>query len=90
MSFFTKEMQPMSTIPWYKSKLVWLGVIMTVLGILPLISSLLSQTTVAPSDFVGLLGGILTVILRIWFTDTAVDTPKAQAKIASEAQDKQV
>jgi hypothetical protein len=57
----------MQTIPWYKSKIVWLGVITTVAGILPLVSSLLSQTAIAPADFVALFSGVLTVILRVWF-----------------------
>jgi hypothetical protein len=62
----------MNSIPWYKSKLVWLGVIMTVLGVLPLVTSLLNQTVVQAQDFVGLFGGILTVILRIWFTSSTI------------------
>jgi hypothetical protein len=65
----------MTQIPWYKSKLVWLGVIMTLAGVLPLVASLLSQTAISASDFVGLVGGILTVILRIWFTNTTIATP---------------
>ena len=74
----------MTQIPWYKSKLVWLGVIMTIAGILPLLASLLSQTTIAPSDFVGLMGGILTVILRVWFTNTTISTPPAPPATPSE------
>ena len=59
-------------IPWYKSKLTWLGVIMTLLGVLPLVQSLLAQTVIAPADFVALFGGILTVVLRVWFTDAPI------------------
>jgi hypothetical protein len=62
----------MSPIPWYKSKIVWLGVILTILGILPLVQSLLTQAVIAPADFVALGGGILAVILRIWFTDAPI------------------
>jgi hypothetical protein len=68
----------MVQIPWFKSKLVWLGVIMTLAGILPLVSSLLSQQAIAASDFVGLFGGILTVILRVWFTNSTIATPPAE------------
>lgn len=68
----------MKTIPWYASKIVWVGVIMTLLGVLPLVTSLLNQTVIQAQDLVGLLGGILTVILRIWFTDSVIATPPAQ------------
>ena len=57
---------------WYQSKLVWLGIIMTLSGILPLVASLMQQASIAPADFVSLFGGILTVILRIWFTSAPI------------------
>jgi hypothetical protein len=45
---------------------------MTVAGIIPLVSSLLQQTAVSPADVVNLFGGILTVVLRVWFTSTPI------------------
>jgi hypothetical protein len=62
----------MATKPWYQSKIIWLGVLMTLLGVVPLVNSLLQKGVPAPTDFVELAGGILTVILRVWFTDTAI------------------
>ena len=57
----------MQSIPWYKSKIIWLGILTTLAGILPLVGSLLAQTTIAPADFAALVSGILTVIMRAWF-----------------------
>ena len=61
-----------STKKWYQSKLVWLGVITTLLGVLPLVQQLVSQASIQPADFVALFSGILTVILRVWFTNTEI------------------
>jgi uncharacterized membrane-anchored protein len=57
---------------WYQSKLVWLGIIMTLSGLLPFVSELVKTQPVTPEAVVAFVGGILTVILRVWFTDTAI------------------
>ncbi len=57
---------------WYQSKLVWLSVILTLSGAVPLVVDLLNKATVTPADIVLLFGGLLGVILRIWFTDTEI------------------
>lgn len=56
--------------PWYLSKLTWLGVITTLIGVLELIAQWLQAGAFQAQDFVLLAVGILTVILRVWFTDT--------------------
>lgn len=58
--------------PWYTSKLVWLGIISTLIGALQLVASLLAQSTITSSDITLLIVGILGVILRVWFTDAEI------------------
>lgn len=58
--------------PWYTSKLVWLGIISTLIGALQLVASLLAQSTITPSDITLLIVGILGVVMRVWFTDTKI------------------
>lgn len=57
---------------WYQSKLVWLGVIQTLIGSLGLVATYLADGVYTPEKFVLLASGILTVILRVWFTDSPV------------------
>jgi len=58
--------------PWYQSKLVWLGVLECAIGILGLVAAYLQNGSFTPADFVLLVSGALTVVLRVFFTDTAV------------------
>jgi hypothetical protein len=58
--------------PWYKSKLVLVGILQTVIGSLSLLADLLGKSQITPQDATLLSVGILTVILRIWFTDMPV------------------
>jgi hypothetical protein len=58
--------------PWYQSKLVWLGVLLTASGAIPVIVGLLEKASIAPADVVLAVGGILAVILRVWFTDSEI------------------
>ena len=58
--------------PWYTSKLIWLGVVTTLVGSLDLVARLLQQVQVTPSDIVLLASGILTVVLRVWFTEQPI------------------
>jgi hypothetical protein len=65
----------MTTKSWYASKAVWLGIILTLSGIVPAIVELLNKTAITPADVVLAFGGVLGVILRIWFTNTTIATP---------------
>lgn len=60
---------------WYQSKVFWLGVITTLLGAIPIISDLASQTAITPAMIFTALTGILIVVVRVWFTDSAVTPP---------------
>lgn len=60
--------------PWYQSKIVWLGVIQTLLGALDVVKDALSKgSDLTPLDFSLIASGVLTVIMRVWFTDTAIE-----------------
>lgn len=72
MSVQTPEIPQLPTKPWYKSKTVWLGIVLTMAGAVPVVSALLQQATISPSDVVMAFGGFLGVVLRVWFTDTPI------------------
>jgi len=65
-----------NTKPWYKSKIVWAGVVVTLLGIFPLVNifvrAVAPQVVSLTEAIIALVAGILTVIWRIWFTDSQV------------------
>lgn len=60
---------------WYQSKVFWLGVVTTLLGIIPIVTELASQMTVTPAAIGTAATGILIVIMRIWFTSEPVTKP---------------
>lgn len=63
----------MDTKKFYESKLFWLGIVQTLLGALAVISEFLqSGKPFDPLAVVLIVSGVLTVILRVWFTDTPI------------------
>ena len=76
---------------WLSSKVVWLGIITTLLGVIPLITDLANQALVTPTPaaLVTAVGttliGILTVIVRVWFTDVPVTHPLGIGKPSDKA-----
>jgi hypothetical protein len=64
------------TTKWYLSKTLWLGVIITFQGIVPVVIELLDKGTASPSDVLITLSGIGAVVLRIWFTNTPIEGVK--------------
>lgn len=58
--------------PWYKSKLVWLGIVQFGLGSLGVLWEFLERGDFSAPAVVVLFSGILTVVLRVWFTDTTI------------------
>jgi len=58
---------------WYVSKLVWLGVLQTVIAVLLSAADLLAKGTITPVDIVLFLAGVLTIIIRVWFTDAPIE-----------------
>jgi hypothetical protein len=52
--------------------MVWLGIILTLSGIIPLVADILRKSVIDPADVVLLFGGVLAVVLRVWFTDVPI------------------
>ena len=69
-------------IKWYEAKLVWVGIIMTVLGILPLVNVFVQvvapQAVTVVEAVCALVAGILTVVWRVWSTNTRIETPPVE------------
>lgn len=57
---------------WWQSALVWLGVIVTAQGLIPIIVDFLNKGTFQATDILLLISGSLVVIRRIWFTNTVL------------------
>ena len=57
---------------WWESKLVWLGVIQALIGILGLVAQFLELGDFTAGAVVALVAGILTVVFRIWYTDAEI------------------
>lgn len=68
----------MTNAKWYTSKIVWAGVVVTVLGILPIINLFVKVIDPTASIIIdatcAMIAGVLTVIWRIWFTNTTIST----------------
>jgi hypothetical protein len=61
---------------WYESKLVWLGIFTTMLGVLPVVFDFVKGVqpdlaSILDSLFV-MISGIVAVVIRIWFTDKPI------------------
>ena len=57
---------------WYLSKILWLGLIITFQGCVPIVVDLLNKGEISIADVLVALSGMGTVIARIWFTDSAI------------------
>jgi len=69
--------------PWYLSKLVWQNVFLTLMGALISVAAFVAANPVITvAGVLTTVAGVIGIILRVWFTDVPVDTPKAAAKIA--------
>lgn len=66
------SVNPVEPKPWYKSKIVWLGIITTLLGVVPVVTQLANAYGVNAAEVGTAIIGILTVIIRVWFTDAAI------------------
>ena len=61
-----------TTIPWYKSKIVWLGIITTLLGALEVVRQYVTISPFDANTAILVFSGILTVVLRVWFTNSVI------------------
>lgn len=62
----------METKKWYQMKLVWLGLLITLQGIIPVVVELVNKQAISPADILLTASGIVAVIIRVWFTSNAV------------------
>jgi hypothetical protein len=58
--------------PWFKSKVVWFNVLVSLAAVLPLVADLVKQQAVKPEDIILLGVGVINVVLRIWFVSEPV------------------
>ena len=62
--------------PWYESKLTWMNIILTLIGILTLVAEYLTNSPILTAPgIIMVVVGALGVVLRVWFTDTPIKTP---------------
>jgi hypothetical protein len=59
---------------WYESKIVWAGILQALVGILSLVAAFFDAGNYTPQAITLLVMGALTVALRIWFTDTGIES----------------
>lgn len=63
----------METKKWYQSKIVWFNIMTFVGSAGLLIADFLGAGNYTPDALVLLGVGVVNLILRIWFTDTAIE-----------------
>ena len=65
---------------WYLSKSLWLGVILTLLGVTTYFGDPLHTPQLTVASISEAIGGVAAIVLRVWFTNTAIaGTPAAAA-----------
>ena len=57
---------------WYQSKLIWLGILITLQGAIPLVQEMLAKGPVDSQSVLALVSGILVIVIRVWFTDSQI------------------
>ena len=57
---------------WYESKLVWAGVVTTLIGALGVVQEVMAAGPVDYNAVILMASGILTVIFRVWFTSAEI------------------
>lgn len=59
-------------IKWYQSKLVWLGVIQVVIGVLALLPAFIEGGVYNAEAIIPLITGALTIVLRVISADKQI------------------
>jgi hypothetical protein len=62
-------------------------VLLAVIGILQIVQAWYASNDFSVSGIITLTIAILVFVLRTFYTDTAIDTPKARGKIVSDHMD---
>jgi len=69
---------------WYTSKVFWGMVALFVLSVLQIVQEWYAKGDFSVPGILGLAISIIVAVIRIWFTDTAINTPKARAKVLTD------
>ena len=59
----------METKPWYESKLLWVGVLTVLLGIIPLVQEMLLKGPIDLNSILTVVSGAIVILLRVWTND---------------------
>jgi hypothetical protein len=62
----------METKPWYESKLTWLGILQVGIAFGTLLSEFLTKGIYDPASITLLVTGLLTIIIRVFFTSQPI------------------
>jgi membrane-bound ClpP family serine protease len=74
--------------PVYKSKINWAMVLLAVIGILQIVQEWYAHQDYSVSGIITLAIAVLVFVLRTFYTDQPIDTPKAQARLRDELMDR--
>lgn len=58
---------------FWESKIFWIGILSSLIAIGNLVAEFLQVGVFSADSFVLLFVGVLTIVLRIWFTETAIN-----------------
>jgi len=72
---------------FYKSKINWAMVLLAIIAILQIVQEWYAKNDFSVSGCITLAIAIIVTILRTFYTDTAIDTPKARGKQLSDCMD---
>jgi membrane-bound ClpP family serine protease len=69
----------------YLSKINWAMVLLAAIGILQIVQEWYAKSDFSVSGIVTLAIAVLVFCLRTFYTDQAIDTPKARAKLIDQS-----
>lgn len=74
--------------PWWTAKSLWLGVILTVIGVTTYFGDPLHTPTMTLASISEAVGGVAAIVLRVWFTSSAIAGTPAAAKVQQAVEEK--
>lgn len=58
---------------FFESKLNWVGIVQFLVGVFTFIQGWLEAGDFSPFGIFALISGVVTIILRTWFTDSSIE-----------------
>jgi hypothetical protein len=52
--------------PWYQSKTIWIGILTTLAGIIPLVVELINKQAFDAGAIAAVVLGIMQIVRRVW------------------------